>query len=121
MDSPVVMESFTSGEETLRNQLVIYKALNNDLSKKIQQLKIEVNYHVKELNKVQLELIEEKKKSSELRRLFYIANNRCLTFFNDYFDSIQQINEIHDESFEVPGEQNASPSKLINCLKKIIN
>ena len=120
MDSPVVMESFTGGEESLRNQLAIYKQLNNDLSKKIQQLKIEVNYHAKEVNKAQLELIEEKKKSSELRRLFYLANNRWMAFFTDYFDSIQQINEIHDESFQVPGEKNASPSKWHKSSWKLI-
>lgn len=111
MDTPTAMESFTNGEEALRSQLSIYKSLNNDLSKKIQKLKIEVNNHAKEINKVQEELIEERNKSAELRRLFMSANSHCISFYKSYFDIIQQVNEIQDVSFETAADNNISQSK----------
>lgn len=110
MDSPADFDSYANAESAIRKQLSIYQSLNTDLSKKIQKLKIEANLQANEINKIKLELIDERKKSAELRQLFFSANSHCVDFFKAYFDTIQQMNEFADVSFELP-DQNTSQSE----------
>lgn len=121
MDSPSFFEDSTvNNEASLRKQLSIYQSINSDLSKKIQQLKIELNSSVKELNNTRNELIEEKRKFSELRRLFFTANSHCVSYFNSYFSTIQLVNEIgEDLNFTLP-VQDRNDSQSVEG-KKILN
>lgn len=103
--------------ETLRQQLNTYKMINADLSKKIQQLKIELSAIMHENSEVKRQMLEERAKAAEYRQFFTIMNNHCLTFINTYVNSMQQINEKDDSLINnIPGmlETPRSGGKLIN-------
>lgn len=96
MDSESYMEECNDEPTELdivREQLNTYQMLNNDLSKKIQEVKIGLNATNKELITVRNELMAEKLISSELRRTLLTVNGQCLQFFNGYYANIQKCSE----------------------------
>jgi len=103
--------------ETLRQQLNTYKMINADLSKKIQQLKVELSAIMHENSEVKRQMLEERAKAAEYRQFFTTMNNHCITFINTYVNSMQQINEKDDSLINnIPGmgETPRSGGKLIN-------
>jgi GTP1/Obg family GTP-binding protein len=106
----------------LRNQLSVYQKINGDLSKKIQELKIELNVTQKELLKTQNELltsremlIQEQRKFEELKRFYTSTNGLCIDFFKKYHDNLEKLNNSElDLSLNLRDVSQNNSSKLEN-------
>ncbi|KAG5683336.1 hypothetical protein PVAND_012622 [Polypedilum vanderplanki] len=57
----------------LKERLNMYKSLNGDLSNRIQDLKLQIGSYASELTIVRRELLDEKSKTSEMRRYIKLA------------------------------------------------
>lgn len=79
--------------ETLKHQLKAYKALNNDLSKKVQELKIQVSGLSKELTDCQTQVLEKDEACKKYKRCLNLINAQCFQFSSAYFNIVQEINE----------------------------
>lgn len=98
--------------EKLRHQLNIYKSLNHDLSKKVQDMKIQSAQMQKELANVQKQLLEEQQKVKEYKRYLNTINSQCFQFCTQYFNTVNDINEENpDISLNFP-KQGATPSAV---------
>lgn len=94
MDEDSTMEESSMSElDVLRDQLATYQILNGDLSKKVQEFKIAINATNKELIVTRNELMNEKLKSSELRRALLVMNGQYMNFFNGYMKNLQDCIE----------------------------
>lgn len=104
MDSDSELESTADNDHAMvREQLETYKLLNVDLSKKIQEFKINLNAANREMNAMRNDLMEEQLKSSELRRALMVLNGQCSNFFNVYIANLQACMERTDLSLTLPG------------------
>lgn len=79
--------------KTLHDRLNMYKSLNTDLSNRIQDLKVQSGAYASELTIVRRELLEEKAKTSEMRRYIKLLNTQCANFFNTFVSNVQQAAE----------------------------
>jgi hypothetical protein len=96
MDS-TTFDEYSEAQE-LRNHLAAYQGINGGLSKKIQELKIQLNEAEKELLKKQNELMEtkemviqEQRKFEELKRFCAITNGHCINFFKKFHENLEQL------------------------------
>lgn len=79
--------------ECLKKRLDAYKSLNSDLTKKCQDLKLELTATRTELQNAKKQLLEEQRKSTEYKNSLNIINSQCFQFCNSYFTLVNQINE----------------------------
>lgn len=100
LESSSVMDELS----IVKDQLVTYQRINGDLSKKTQDLKIQLNAANKELVSTRNELMNEKLKSSELRRILMVLTGQCTHFFNGFYTNIQQSMVTTDLDITMPPE-----------------
>lgn len=74
----------------LRELLTTYQMLNKDLSKKVQEFKISMNATNRELITTRDELLAEKMRTSELRRIILTLNGQVCQFTQSYVYQMQQ-------------------------------
>lgn len=84
--------------EKLRAQLNIYKSLNGDLSKKVQELKIELGEARNQLSTCQKQLMEEQQLNKEYKVSFNTLNMQSFNFCQQYY---QTINELHEKNLNI--------------------
>lgn len=94
----------------LRDQLDVYKTLNVDLSKKVQDLKVELTAVNKELFTIRNDLMTEKVKSSELRKCILTLHGHSTQYFDGFFNSIQSFAQKTDLEMTIPGHHHHSNS-----------
>lgn len=103
MDSDSELDVTVSSElDMVKDQLATYQTLNTDLSKKVQEFKINFNAANKELLKTRNELMLEKLKSSELRRTLLMINGQMSQFLNGYITSMQSCIDTTDLEVTLP-------------------
>jgi hypothetical protein len=91
MDCSTSENESLSEVETLKQQLATYKLINIHLSKRIQELKVELNNFKQENAKIKTELFEESAKRVQYRNYFIRISRQCMDFVNA--SDMQQINE----------------------------
>jgi hypothetical protein len=89
----------------LANRLNMYKALNKDLSNRVQDLKVHLNAKAQELTVCQAALFEEKTKNAKMRQYVGLLNLHSSNFVNNYVTTVQQM---ADDGIEVNVAANIS-------------
>lgn len=103
MDSDSEMDTTVMSElEAMKISLQTYQALNGDLSKKIQEYKINFNAATKEVLTLRQELMAEKTATSELRQALLMVNGQISQFFNTYIKTLQRCVERTDLQITLP-------------------
>ena len=121
------MESFSDADatlndmEVLKQQLTTYKAINVDLSKKVNDLKTQVNVAEKEIVYLKKELFEEKEKSSGIRRLLSSINSNCVQFMNSYISQMQNAAQSLDLNLSIPRAQQQQQEEGASSQQRMIS
>jgi regulator of replication initiation timing len=99
--------------EKLKEQLKMYKSLNRDLSKKVQELKVELNETKSAFAISQNQLLEKGRLVKEYKNHLKKINSQCFQFCTNYFNTVNEINEQNpDVTLNFPKESNdGTPNK----------
>lgn len=106
-------------EERLRQQLTMYKSLNHDLSKKVQELKIELSENKNQFAICHKLLMEEQQKIKEYKQCLSMINLQCFQFCSNYYNIVNEINEQNPNvSMELPNDQGRlSAEQSLNSIR----
>ena len=100
--------------ESLREQLATYQLLNADLSKKVQEYKVLFNASSKENGLIGAELMNEKMKTSDLRRALMAVNSHFNRFRSEYDSAINRCQSATELELTMPErDQENLPPRII--------
>jgi hypothetical protein len=85
-------------ENAIINNLNMYKSLNADLSKRMQEIKVTLTATTNELTNVRKELLEEKTKISRMRLHLGLLTTQSVNFISNFLTSMDRMFE---ENIEV--------------------
>lgn len=117
------MELYLDDDETvekLKQQLTMYKSINSGLSKKVQELKIQLKDTTSELTISQKKLIDEQKRTKELKRCLNTINLQCFQFCTTYYHTVNEIQEQNPEIILDFPNQEATPNSAAQQQPKQI-
>lgn len=113
-DESVAKTDLEVANEQLRiakEQIETYQLLNRDLSSKVQEFKLLLNASNGELGLLRDNLMQEKIKSSELRRTLRVMHAKFTIFYGDYAQLMKRCVETTDLDLTLTNEAGTSEGR----------